>query len=119
MINNLDKIPKYNNAKMIKNPTFSSLYHHNFNLKGRKGAIMRDPSSGGMGIKLKMARIRLISINFIRKMARMDRDWSNRPSCSLTSDKKLSIKLAITANVILLKGPANATQSMAFSGFLK
>ena len=93
---------------MINMPYFSSLANWLAALLGNKLTTTREPSSGGMGIRLKAASTRFTSMAFLK--------INTRRLSGL--NPLLKNRLMIKAIMILARGPASPTQSMSLFGFL-
>ena len=104
---------KTTTSKRINNPYLSEILKNaNFALVGRKEKKIFDPSSGGIGIKLKIARL-----TFIR---------TTKPKIYISGDeespkdiKPLIIKPKITAIKKFDAGPAMAMSGSAIFLFFK
>jgi hypothetical protein len=94
--------------KMI-NPYRSIAAYCLVRFAGRILISIREPSRGGIGIRLKTASTRLISIpcdmSCVMKTGRARPIFKN--------------KLKATANIIFARGPAKPTQRISFLGFLR
>lgn len=93
---------------MINMPYLSSLANWLAALLGNRLTTTREPSSGGMGIRLKAASTRFIAMAFLK--------INTRKLSGL--NPLLKNKLMIKAIMILAKGPASPTQSISLLGFL-
>lgn len=58
--------PRNISAKIIKNPILPILKYLNIAFSGKKDATIFEPSRGGMGMKLNIARNMLILIAYIK-----------------------------------------------------
>lgn len=90
------------------------LERNNFNGESslKKENRMLEPSSGGIGIRLKTAKP-IFTITIKRKLLRSGVEFIP------ITDDSLKINAKINANRKLLKGPANPTRPYSFFGFFK
>jgi hypothetical protein len=90
---------------IIKNPYGSMRKYWRVKFAGKKEVMIRDPSRGGMGIRLNTARIKL------RKAPRINIFFNGKLSLIKT--------IRIKAKNIFAKGPDKPIHLISFFGFLK
>lgn len=106
------KIPKMKSGPREENLMYSAL-----ELGGKKWSKIFDPSSGGIGIRLKKASAKFICMK--RKRRRKKRLSEKRKS-STPFPKKFLIKNADKMPTAKFEaGPADATIAISLNGFLK
>ena len=97
------KAPKKIIKKTIRIPKGSILLYLASNSEGNRPLIILEPSRGGMGIRLKMAKIKLIKQPSARTRERREKLPENRKR----REKKRE-------RIILLKGPAAPVRRIPF-----
>ena len=101
------KTPDQTKNMIIKKPNGSISIYVLDNLSGKTPITTREPSSGGIGMRLKTPSITLINIKF-SKTALINEECG----------KNLNNILKIIANIKFAKGPLKPIQITSLFGFL-